>query len=222
MDLTINEIYEYFENIGCCVFATIDNGYPETRIAHLRAFDDDGIYFMTMDCKPFYKQLKDTGKLSICGLNANSNVEKNGNEYVFEPGYSARLTGDVKEISMKDIKAKNNPMFDLCIADQKKYPSMVVFVVHSFTGEIFDYDFEMANRDHKLKRIKFSYGQKELDSSCFKINDNCTKCGSCKRTCSFKAIDKIDGKYVIDPTKCDECGSCQRGCPMRAISGKIS
>lgn len=235
MDLTIKQIYEYFDNIGCCVFATIDNDYPQTRIAHFRAFDDDGIYFMTMDCKPFYDQLTATKKVSVCGLSANSKVSKNNDEYVFDPGYSIRLTGNVKQISFDDIIAKNNPVFDLCIADQKAYPSMVIFVVDSASGEVFDYDFEMTNRDHKLKRLAFSYNcsinnnddsneitdtnvtKKINNTKFFKILDHCTKCGSCKRACSFKAIEKVDGKFIIDKTKCDQCGRCENVCPIGAI-----
>ncbi|OON98065.1 MAG: hypothetical protein ATN36_01720 [Epulopiscium sp. Nele67-Bin005] len=60
--MNIQQIYEAFDKIGCLTFATINDDYPETRIAHLRVYDEDGIYFMTMNTKPFYKQLTTTQK----------------------------------------------------------------------------------------------------------------------------------------------------------------
>jgi uncharacterized pyridoxamine 5'-phosphate oxidase family protein len=56
--MKIEEIYKKFDDIGCLTFATIDGDYPETRIAHLFAWDEEGLYFRTMTVKPFYKQLK--------------------------------------------------------------------------------------------------------------------------------------------------------------------
>ena len=46
--MNIKEIYNHFEKIGSVVFATIDNGLPETRIAHFFAEDEEGLYFRTM------------------------------------------------------------------------------------------------------------------------------------------------------------------------------
>ena len=35
--MTIKEIYEEFDKIGCLTFATVSKeGYPETRIAHFK------------------------------------------------------------------------------------------------------------------------------------------------------------------------------------------
>jgi hypothetical protein len=64
----IEDIYEKFDQIGCLTFATIDKDTPQTRIAHLFAFDHEGLYFRTMTTKPFYEQLKKTKKVSICGM----------------------------------------------------------------------------------------------------------------------------------------------------------
>ncbi len=91
--MTIKEIYNEFDKLGWLTFATVDeNGSPETRIAHLRGFDDDGIYFMTMNTKPFYKQLKSSGKVSICGIYQNTAIEhKEDGSPVFAPGFFMRL-----------------------------------------------------------------------------------------------------------------------------------
>ena len=35
--MNIKEIFDRFDEIGCCTFVTIDGDYPETRIAHFLA-----------------------------------------------------------------------------------------------------------------------------------------------------------------------------------------
>ncbi|MFI3171903.1 MAG: hypothetical protein R3Y40_05020 [Eubacteriales bacterium] len=62
--MTIQEIYEKFDKIGCLSFTTVDEkGIPESRIAHLRAYDEEGIYFMTMFTKDFYAHMKQNIKV---------------------------------------------------------------------------------------------------------------------------------------------------------------
>ncbi len=224
MELTnIKEIYEYFDRIGCLSFSTInEQGEPEARIAHLRGFDEEGIYFMTMYTKSFYQQLKKHGKLAISGLCANTNVSHDDVGLpVFEAGYAARMTGDVVEVSMEQIKAKNNPIFDVCIKDQEKYPAMVVFCITAGRGDIFDYDFELANRENKLERIYISYNGKPLRYSGLNIDQEaCIGCGVCQKKCSFKAIHQLEKTYCIDKYRCDECGDCYLNCPVHAIQLK--
>ncbi len=220
--MTIKEIYEKFDKIGCLSFTTVDeDGNPESRIAHLRAYDDDGIYFQTMFLKPFYKHMKNNGKLSICGYTSTSTEikhDENGMP-VFEGGYTMRMTGMVKEISLDDIKAKNNPMFDLCIKDISKYPAMVTFCIVSGRGEVYDYDFELLARENKIERTYFSYNGAKISLRGCKIDQNvCISCGICKKKCSFAAISCDDGKYSISPYRCDECGGCYLNCPVEAIS----
>lgn len=158
--------------------------------------------------------------VSICGLYANTEVNHDDNGMpIFEPGYSIRLTGKAYEIPMEDIKAKNNPIFDVCIKDQEKYQAMVIFCIKSARGDVFDYDFELSSRENKLNRIYFSYnGEKTKPRGLILDEDTCVACGMCKRKCSFTAI-KQDGKiYSIDSNRCDECGDCLIVCPVKAIS----
>ncbi len=218
--MTIQEIYNKFDKIGCLTFTTIDeNNCPESRIAHLRGYDDDGMYFMTMYTKSFYRQLKANNNISICGLNASSEVSHDENELpIFEAGYSIRLTGKVQEISIEEIKLKNNPIFDICIKDQQKYPAMVVFCIKSARGDIFDYDFELISRENKLNRIYFSYNGEEIKTRGLVIDESkCISCGICKTKCSFCAIKEDSKTYSIDKTRCDECGDCLIVCPQKSI-----
>jgi hypothetical protein len=87
--MNIADIYDKFNQIGCLTFATIDEGYPQTRIAHLFAYDHEGLYFRTMITKAFYKQLKKTEKVSICGMFPETSVshDDEGMPY-FPPGYN--------------------------------------------------------------------------------------------------------------------------------------
>ncbi len=217
----IAKIYKYFDKIGCLSFTTVnEEGEPESRIAHLRGYDDEGIYFMTMYTKAFYRHIKNNGLLSICGLNANTSIEHDENGHpIFQGGYAARMSGKVKEISIDELKAKNNPMFEYCIYDQEKYKAMVVLCITSARGDIFDYDFEKVNRDHKLERIYFSYNGAKIKYAGLHIDkDKCTGCGLCMKKCSFNAIIQEGKKYTTDKYRCDECGDCYLSCPSKAIS----
>ena len=66
--MNIKEIYECFDKIGCLTFSTWTGSEIESRIAHFFAYDDDGIYFRTMNVKPFYEQLVTYKTLSVCGM----------------------------------------------------------------------------------------------------------------------------------------------------------
>ncbi len=219
--MTISEIYEKFDKIGCLSFTTVnDAGEPESRIAHLRGYDEDGIYFMTMYTKPFYAQLKGAQKISLCGLCAKTQVEHGDNGFpIFDSGYAMRMTGEVKQVSIEELKAKNNPIFDFCIKDQEVYKAMVVFCITRARGDIFDYDFEKVSRPNKLQRIYFSYGGAKEHHRGLKIDPNvCISCGVCEEKCSFLAINQTEGAYSVDECRCDECGDCYINCPVSAIS----
>ncbi len=226
MEITsIKEIYEKFDKIGCLSFTTVnEKNEPISRIAHLRGFDDEGIYFQTMFTKSFYKHMMDNGNLSLCGMyTKNTKIEHDDEGLpVFEAGYTMRLTGKVKEVSIEEIKAKNNPIFDVCIKDVIKYPAMVTICITSGNGEIYDYDFELATRENKIERIYFAYNGDKINYAGLKIDkDVCIGCGVCYKKCSFKAIKKDDDKYTIDKYRCDECGDCYLNCPVKAINLKF-
>jgi uncharacterized pyridoxamine 5'-phosphate oxidase family protein len=55
--MEMNEIYGHFDKIGCLSFSTWNGGEIISRIAHFFAYDDDGIYFRTMNTKPMAKFL---------------------------------------------------------------------------------------------------------------------------------------------------------------------
>jgi len=218
--MDLSEIYKKFDQIGCLTFATIDQDYPQTRIAHLFAYDRDGLYFRTMITKAFYNQLSKTEKVSICGMFPKTFVSHNeqGMPY-FEPGYTIRATGDIKQIPLKTLKEKAavNEMFMLGVKDIEKYPAMTTFCLCSAWGEVYDFDFEMEHRNHKLLRTGFSFGGKRIPFRGVRITEECIACGECQERCSFKAISQHDEQFIIDHTRCDVCGDCYTICPANAV-----
>ncbi len=220
--MDIKEIFDCFEQVGCCTFATIDGDYPETRIAHFLCWDDEGLYFMTMNTKPFYRQLKETGKVSVCALNANTQIiGETDLGYVMEPGCMVRLTGDVREVTIEEIKAKNDSRFDYFIEDNGRYPSVTGFVIYRAKGEVYDYDFERVHRNHKLERTRFSFGGMPVEEAGLHIDSKkCIGCGKCAQVCSFTAPYRKGETYAINGTRCDECGNCYVACPVGAVIHK--
>lgn len=218
--MNISEIYNKFDQIGCLTFATVEKGIPHTRIAHLFAHDSEGLYFRTMVTKPFFRQLSESKTVSICGMFPTTTVSHNeqGMPY-FPPGYTIRVTGDVKEIDFDTLKekAENNKMFALGVKDIEKYPAMTTFCLHKAWGEVFNFDFEMEKRPHKLLRTAFSFGGHENPAKGMRITEKCISCGKCFNKCSFKAISKHEDTYKINFEKCDVCGDCYITCPADAI-----
>ena len=162
--MTIEDVYpaELPPGRGCCSFATPDgHGGVEARIAHFFAYGDEGLYLRTMDVKPFYRQLKESGRLAVCGERTEAKVVfDEDNLPLFKPGYQMRVSGEVRELSMVEVEAKaaHDRDFNVAVHDIAKYPETRVLVLHRFHGELYDYDYAMARRDHKLYRERFAFG----------------------------------------------------------------
>ncbi|MCY6371215.1 4Fe-4S binding protein [Clostridium ganghwense] len=223
--MNIKEIYEYIDKIGCVSFSTIDDGYVQSRIAHFFAFDDEGLYFRTMTVKPFYHQLKKTGNVTVCGMYPSTQLLGHNDEGSpnFTAGYTLRITGDIKELTTEEVtlKGKTNPDFKTAIYDINKYPATRCFCIYKAKGEIFDYDFELEKRDHKLLRTRFSFGGMTYNNAGCTITDKCIGCGKCYKVCTFKAVEK-GVPYKINGERCDECGSCYLACPVGAIEKPLT
>ena len=101
-----------------------------------------------------------------------------------------------------------------------RYPTMTGFCQHRFHGEIYDFNFEKENRNHKLLRERFSFGDFPIIVAGLTISEKFIGCGNCFKQCTFDAIEKIGKQYKINGNRCDECGSCFLNCPAYAISHK--
>lgn len=220
---TIAEVFHLFDQVGCCSFATPDgNGGVDSRIAHFFAHDEDGLYFRTMDVKPFYKQLMDGESVSVCGEYPTTRVTHNDKGLpFFEPGYQVRITGKCRLMTMDEVreKAQNNEGFNVAIYDIEKYPETRAFVLYSARGEYYDYDYAKVNRDHKLYRERFSFGGMDVTPPGLVITEDCISCGTCITACTFDAIEE-GYPYHINGECCDECGNCYNICPSNAITDR--
>lgn len=221
--LSIEDVFSRFNEIGCCSFATLDGrGGVSSRIAHFFAWDEEGLYLRTMTVKPFYRQLIEGGRLSVCGEKTTMPcLWDEDNLPQFQPGYMVRVSGDVRLLTLEEVerKAAASELFNVATYDMAKYPETRVFVLESAWGELYDYDYNMVGRDHKLLRERFAWGGAEVERPGLAISDACIGCGACAEACSFKAI--VPGKpYKIRGERCDECGNCAHVCPVGAIGGK--
>ena len=219
--MLVKEIYEKLDAVGVLTFSTIYEGEVHSRIVHLNGYDETGIYFRTMWNKPFARQLRANPNLAVCGV-SDSSVLGHGENGVpdFPPGYSIRLVGQVIHLEENQVRelAKDNELLQLAVYDMDKYHAMKDgnFKIHTAKGEIFDYDFECVNRDHKLLRTRFSFGGMTYNEAGPTITDKCIECGACKDVCTFKAIEE-GSPFKVNGNKCDDCGSCIMTCPVDAI-----
>lgn len=61
------------------------------------------------------------------------------------------------------------------------------------------------------------YKNKIKDGFNFIEQKLCMHCGLCYNICSYDAIDRIDGNYVVNDENCTYCGACKNACPARAF-----
>ncbi len=230
--MTIKEVYDYSEKIGSMVFSTkgiINSDEIYSRIAHFNGYDDEGIYFRTMESKPYYRQLMENGDITVCGISASSSVSHDENNMAhFEAGFTFRLIGKAKNISFDELKkrAKNHKYIQMALDDAIRYPSMenANFVIYKAKVEIYDYDFEKSKRENKINRIRGEFGGMPFNQAGPTINEKCISCNKCYTVCSFNAIKKSEKKndiYSIIHEFCDDCGMCIRVCPKNAIDASL-
>ncbi len=220
--MTLKEIGSAIAKIGSLSITTLDRNTMFSRIISICGCADDGIYFLTMNVKPFYRQLKSNPQISMCGIYPSGRKEgknKAGQPY-WPPGFFIRITGEACEVSSDEIKekaAEGSEVHRYALEDAARYPALKLFCVFRGKGELFDYDFEMENRDHKLLRRRFAFGGEAVNEAGARIDpDKCVACGECYEVCTFNAI--VEGEaYKVQSERCDECGSCIIVCPSEAI-----
>lgn len=220
--MTSKEIESAIAKIGSLSITTLDGDTMHSRIISICGCNDDGIYFLTMDVKPFYRQLKNNPKISMCGIYPSGRKEgknKDGQPY-WPPGFFLRITGEAGDVSTVDVKEKaeeGSEIHQYALKDGALYPAMKLFCMYKGKGELFDYDFELETRDHKVLRKRFAFGGETVNQAGARIDpDKCIACGECFEACTFGAI--VEGEpYTVNGERCDECGSCIMACPSEAI-----
>ena len=198
MDEIARNALKLLREIKSVVFATIKDSQPSARIIDVMFVEESGLYFLTARGKSFYRQLKNSPSVAICGMN--------------EKFISVRLVGDVKFCEDKSVVDKIfdlNPIMNDLYPDEKRY---VLEGIHLYKGkgEIFNLSTEPPLRQ------RFSFGGTKVNPSGYSITDKCTACGICKEACPVDVI--IEGEiYQIDKAHCLECGSCLEVCPEDAV-----
>jgi uncharacterized pyridoxamine 5'-phosphate oxidase family protein/Pyruvate/2-oxoacid:ferredoxin oxidoreductase delta subunit len=221
--MTLNELDDVIKKVGCLSITTLDGDTMHSRIISICGCDSDGIYFLTMDTKPFYRQLRSNPHISMCGIYPSGRKEglnKDGQPY-WPPGFTLRITGEAREESPQEIKIKaekGSKLHQYTQEEVARYPAMKLFCMYKGKGEVFDYDFELENRDHKLLRKRFAFGGANFNYAGVRIDPEiCISCGECADVCTFSAIEEGDEAYRVIGERCDECGSCIMVCPTKAI-----
>jgi len=219
--MNLKQIYSALAKIGSLSITTLDGNTMHSRIISICGGDDEGIYFLTMNVKPFYRQLKTNPQISMCGIYPSGRKEgknKDGQPY-WPPGFFLRITGETREVSKEEIKEKaaGSQIHQYTLEEAERYPAMKLFCIFKGKGELFDYDFEKENRDHKLLRKRFAFGGVPVNEAGTRIDPaKCIACGQCYEACTFSAI--VEGEpYEVQSERCDECGSCIVACPVEAI-----
>ncbi len=219
----LTDMHNALKKIGSLTITTLDENTLHSRIISICGSDDEGIYFLTMNVKPFYRQLKKNPHVALCGIYPSGcKTGKNDvGQPSFAPGFTLRITGQAREIPEDEVREKakaGSKIHTYFLEDAARYPAIRFFCIFKGKGEIFDFDFELEHRDHKVLRTRFAFGGESFNAAGARIHpEQCIACGECFKACTFKAI--IPGEpYTVDGSRCDECGSCFEVCPQDAIA----
>jgi uncharacterized pyridoxamine 5'-phosphate oxidase family protein/NAD-dependent dihydropyrimidine dehydrogenase PreA subunit len=198
MDVITTRALKLLREVKSVVFATVNRGEPAARIIDVMLVKEDGLYFLTARGKSFYRQLKESRRIAICGMDKN---------YV-----SVRITGDFRFCEDKGIIDEifeYNPMMNDLYPGEKR-DSLKSFHLYRGVGEIFDLSVEPP------KRERFAFGGERVNPAGYRITDRCTAYGTCLESCPVDVISEGE-IYTIDGSHCLEFGHCAEICPEDSI-----
>ena len=72
----MNEIYEIANSHNACIFSTVEDNQPRSRIMLMWFADETGFYFHTGKNKRIYKQIIDNPKVELLFYPLNSKADK--------------------------------------------------------------------------------------------------------------------------------------------------
>ena len=198
MDQTTRRALRFLREIKSVAFATVNHGEPAVRIADVMLVKENGLYSLTARGKSYYRQLKESKRLSICGMDRN---------YV-----TVRIVGDIRfceDQKVVDEIFEQNPMMnDLYPGEKRRI--LEAFYMYRGKGEFFDLSIEPP------KRERFAFGGEMVNPAGYRITNTCTACGVCLDACPVDVITKGD-VYKVEGGRCLECGACEEVCPEDAV-----
>jgi MinD superfamily P-loop ATPase len=84
-----------------------------------------------------------------------------------------------------------------------------------------DCDVDAPNLGLWLGITKYDFIERiSTSEKAFIDKKKCIQCGKCKEVCNFKAIEKRNGEFEVNPFLCEGCGVCELVCPANAIKIK--
>ncbi|MCK9175749.1 MAG: pyridoxamine 5'-phosphate oxidase family protein [Desulforhopalus sp.] len=105
----LNEIVrEAIKKIDAFSMTTMNGEQMYSRIVSVCGSDEENIYFLTMNVKPFYRQLAADHRISICGIYPHGYTTSNNEvgQPHWDPGFTLRVTGEVREIPEQEVREK--------------------------------------------------------------------------------------------------------------------
>lgn len=74
----MNEVFEYLKSCGTFYLATSENGQPHVRSFGAVCVFEGKLYFVTNNQKNVYHQMKENGKVEICGMHKGTWIRVEG------------------------------------------------------------------------------------------------------------------------------------------------
>ena len=198
MNETARKYVAMFRQVKIASAATVDeDGIPQSRIINVMLTENDGMYIVTSKGKPFYKQLTETGRISLSAMCPDCQ--------------SLKFTGRCRIADKKwvDKVFEENPGMNEVYPGDTRY-NLDAFHIYEGHGEWFDL------LHYPISREQFAYGGDEREKAGFEITDNCIGCGSCISACPQKCITE-GTPFSINPAHCLQCGACFEICPAGAV-----
>lgn len=199
------EIFDFLQKQIHTVIVATNNeqGLPVTCAIDIMDYDENGLYFLTVKGKNFYKRLKANGYLSLTGIRGENTMSR----------IAVSVCGKAKEIGPERLQRlldKNPYMYEIYPTEHSR-SALTVFYLYEGNGEWFDLS------EKPIERFPFSFGESRAKTVGYFVTDDCIGCGKCFPVCPQSCIVFNGKKAFITQENCLHCGNCADICHTKAI-----